>query len=139
MWPELQKYLQKPNILFSIIVIFSLIQTATTITSESFIQLHDPKINQLLAAEYDCSKQYSLKQFSLNQEQKCTQTPSAIEFTRTFASVYVRAEAKRARVLRCSATIQKTCVSPAQGAHYKKYTHDRIDWHTSTFSLLKKL
>ena len=62
-------------ILFPVTFIFSLIQTATTTTSENLTQLDLSKLTHLLPILYDCSKQYNLRQFSLTRVQKLTQAP----------------------------------------------------------------
>ena len=54
---QTQNYFLKPNKLFSVILTFSLMQTANTISSETSIPPGDPKIFQLLATHSDCSKQ----------------------------------------------------------------------------------
>ena len=48
---------------FSVKFVFSILQTATLITSELLIQPDDPRITQLLATQYDSSKQYSRRHF----------------------------------------------------------------------------
>ena len=81
-------------ILFSVRIIFSLVQTATTITSETLLQPDDRRFTQLVATHYDCSKQYNLRQSSLTRVQKCNKAPSETEYTRIFALVFIRAKAK---------------------------------------------
>ena len=66
-------------IFFSVILFFSLVQTTTTITSENLIQPDIPRITQIQASHYDCSKQYNLRLFSLSPEQECTQAPSDLK------------------------------------------------------------
>ena len=102
------------------------------------IQPDDPTITQLLATHYDCSKQYNLRQFSLTRVQKCTQTDSEIEYTRTYALVVNRPKAKKLKIFRRSATIQKTRVFCAQGAQDNYYRHYRMDWHTNSMQLPKE-
>ena len=48
-----------------------------------------------------------MRQFSLTPVRKCTQTPSEIEYTRTIASVVIRAKAKTNKAFRCSATFKR--------------------------------
>ena len=57
--------------------------------------------------------------FSLTGVEKYTQALSEIEKPRTSASVSIRAEAKKFKALRCSATIQKSRVIFARGAQNK--------------------
>ena len=114
-------------------------QIANAITSESLIQLDDPRKNHFLATHYDCSKQNNLIKFSLTQFEKSTKALSENEYTRTFASVCIRAKAKRFKAFRCSSTIRQTRVFCAQGAHDKNSTFDRKDWHTNSMPLPKEV
>ena len=57
-------------ILFSVILHFSLLQIADANTSEKLVQPDDPRITQLLATHNDRSKQYQLRQCSLNRLQE---------------------------------------------------------------------
>ena len=68
---------------------------------------------------------------------KGTQSASEHEQTGTFASVFISAKAKRVKVFRCSATVQKTRIFCAQGAHHKWYSQDRMVGHTQSMPLLK--
>ena len=70
-----------------------------------------------------------------SREQKSPQAPSEIDYTTTFASVFIRAKLKRIKALCFSATIQKVRVFSAQDAHDKFYRHDRRDWHTNSMPL----
>ena len=54
----------KPMILLSVLLIFPMLKTATTTISENLNQCDDLRIRQLLATNYDVSKQYILKQLS---------------------------------------------------------------------------
>ena len=54
----------KSTILLSVVFSFSSLQIADATTSENSIQPDDPWITQLLAAQYDCSEQFKLTQFS---------------------------------------------------------------------------
>ena len=114
-------------ILVSTIFHFSVLQIPDAITNENLIQPVGPRIHQLLATHYDCSAQYSLRQFSLIRVQKSTQAASENDYTRTFASILIRSLAKRNKASRCSAIIRKTDVFCAHGAHDKQYRHDRMD------------
>ena len=44
-------------ILCCVLIVFSLLQTVNTFTSENLIRPGDPRITQFLADHYDCSKQ----------------------------------------------------------------------------------
>ena len=103
------------------------------------IQPDDLRLTQLQATNFDCSKQYSLRKFSSTRLQNCNEAPSAIEYTRTFASVFIGAKVKIKTAFRCSATIQKTPVFCALGAYDKKSRHDRMDWHNNTMPLPKQV
>ena len=92
---------------------------ADAIFSKNLIQIGDHRITQLLAIHCDCSEQYNMKQFSLTRLQKCTQSPFEIEYTRTFASVFIGAKSKRNKKFCCSVTLQKNRKFCAQGAHTK--------------------
>ena len=107
-------FTQKSTILFSVILFSSLMKLADAILTEKLIQLDDPRVNKLLATHSDCSKPYKPKQFSLTRSQNCTQAPFEIEYTRRFASVFIRARAKRRTTFRSSATVQKNRVSRGQ-------------------------
>ena len=61
-------------------------------------------MTQLLATHYDCSKRYNLRKSSSFRVQKCTQVCSEIDYTRTNASVFFPAKAKKNEAFRCSAT-----------------------------------
>ena len=114
----------KHMILFSVFILFSPLQTVTTITSKKLVQPDDPRITQLLATNYGCYKQKNPRQFSFTRVQKCIQAPPESENTRTLASVFFPA-----KDFRCSATVQNVqtnrvfCV---QGAHTNKI--DRNVW-----------
>ena len=146
LWSEIKSQFQKVKILFSAEAIFllsitfqfSLLQNADAIISVLLIQPDDPTFTQLLATHYDCSKQYNLRQFSSTRVQKCTQTDSEIEYTRTYASVVNRPKAKKLKIFRRSATIQKTRVFCAQGAQDNYYIRYRMDWHTNSMQLPKE-
>ena len=111
-------------ILFSVVINLSLLLIVDAITSENLTQPDDPRITQLPATHYECSKQNNLRQFCLNWFRKCTQDTSGIEFSRTFAPVFIRAKAKTKKVFRCSATSQKSRVFCAQGAQDEIYIHN---------------
>ena len=124
---------------FSLKFEFSSLSIADAITSEYLIHPNHPLIIHLLASFSDCSKQNNLRQFSLARVQICTQTASEVEYARTFAAVLICAEAKRLKAFSCSATVRKDVNFCAQSAHHRKYRHERIDWHTKSLPLPKKL
>ena len=116
-------------VLFSVRYFFSSLQIANAISSEKLIRTDDSWLTQLLATHNDCSEQYNMKQISLTPAQKCTQAPPEIEYTRSFASVFIRPKAENFKPFRCSATIEKNRIFFAQVSHYNWYRHDRMDWH----------
>ena len=136
-WCKSKNYFLKPNFLISVILIFSSLQTADGTTHEKLIQNVDPMISQLLASQYDCSKQYSLKKVSLSQVQERYQAHSEIDFSGPFGSVFTRVKTKRYGAFRCTAKIQKNRVSCAQGLHNKDYRHDHMQWHNNSMPYLK--
>ena len=105
-WIEKPNYFLKPMIFFSITVIFYLLQIANTITYEILYQPVDPRITQLLAVHYDCSKQYNMRQVSLAGVQTSNQAHSGFGSMRIFAFVFARVEAKRTKFYRRSANNQ---------------------------------
>ena len=56
-----------------------------------------------MVSHYNCAKQNNLRQFSLLNVEPCKQAPSDIQHTKTQATVYVRAIAKRIKALKCEA------------------------------------
>ena len=106
-------------ILFSVVLLLYLLQIAATMTSENLMQLDDPRITQLLFTQFESSKHYNVTQFSSTWVQKNTQALPEIRHNKTFASAFIGANAKRIESFRCSATIQKTRVNFARGAHDK--------------------
>ena len=107
LWFNIQNYILKAVILFSVKLFFFLLQTINTITPEKLIQLNDLRIIQLLATLYDCSEQYNPRHFSVTRVHKWNQAPSANEYTRTFASVYIHAKVTRVKTFRCCARFKK--------------------------------
>ena len=51
LWPEMQNYFLKPNILLYVLPVLSLLQTAETATTKNLIQLDDPRVTQLLCTQ----------------------------------------------------------------------------------------
>ena len=93
---------------------------AEAIISEDINQPEDPRITQLLATNYDRSKQTNLRQFRLFRERKLNQSRSEIKYIRTFVSVFIHAKPRRNKAFCCSATNQKTRVFCPQSSHSKK-------------------
>ena len=88
-----------------------------TTNSENHISEQDPNILTLMVSHYDCAKQNTLRHFSLLNVEPCKQAPSDIQHTKTQATVYVRAKAKRSEAFKCEAYIKlKRC-----GVH--KHSH----------------
>ena len=126
-------------ILLCVIFYFSSLHTADAFTSEKIIQLGDLRFTQILATHYDCCKQNDLRHFSSTRVRKCTQAPPETKYTRTLASVLIRATAKRYKTFRCSANVKNNGTSGAQFSQYKWHRHDRIDWHTNSKPLPTEL
>ena len=75
----------------------------------------------------------------MTRAQNCKQSPSEIEGTGTFASVFDRVQAKKIRAFRCSATLQKNVSFPTRGAYGNQCRHDLTDWQTNAMTLPKKM
>ena len=75
-------------------------------TNTNHISDQDPNILNLMVSHYDCAKQNYLRQFSLLNVEPCKQAPSDIQHTKTQATVYVRAKAKRIKAFKCEAYIK---------------------------------
>ena len=85
------------------LVHFSSIPKVDTTNSENHIPEQDPNILTLMVSHYDCAKQNNLRQLSLLNVEPCEQAPSDIQHTKTQATVYVRAKAKRIKAFKCEA------------------------------------
>ena len=79
---------------------------ADTTNPENHISPQDPNILNIMVSHYDCAKQNNLRQFSLLNVEPCKQAPSDIQHTKTQATVYVRAKAKRIKAFKCEAYIK---------------------------------
>ena len=79
------------------------IHKADTTNPENHISPQDPNILNLMLSHYDCAEQNNLRQFSLLNVEPCKEAPSDIQHTKTQATVYVRAKAKRLKVFKCEA------------------------------------
>ena len=91
-----------------------------------------------MVSHYDCAKQNNLRQFSLLNVEPCKQEPSDIQHTRTPATVYVRAKAKRIKAFKCEAYIKtkKVWCSPTFSFSRR---YDRLHWGQNTLELPKIL
>ena len=75
--------------------------------TENYLPSDDPNITNLMVSHYDCAKQYNLRQFNLLNVKQCTEAPSDIQHASVKARVYVRANAKRIKALKCVAYAKK--------------------------------
>ena len=80
---------------------------ADTTNPENHISPQDPTTLNLMVSHYDCAKQNNLREFSLLNVESCKQAPSDIQHTKTQATVYVRAKAKRNKAFKCEAYIKR--------------------------------
>ena len=101
------------NILFNTYIVYiTHIVNSTSVpkndktNSENHISEQDPNILNLMVSHYDCAKQNNLRQFSLLNVEPCKQAPPDIQHTKTQATVYVRAKAKRIKAFKCGAYIK---------------------------------
>ena len=79
---------------------------ADTTNPENHISSQDPNILNLIVSHYDCAEQNNLRKFSLLNVEQCNQAPSDIQHTKTQATVYARAKAKRIKAFKCEAYIK---------------------------------
>ena len=79
---------------------------ADTTNPEHHISPQVPNILNLMVSHYGCAKQNNLRQFSLLNDEPCKQAPSDIQHTKTQATVYVGAKAKRIKAFKCEAYIK---------------------------------
>ena len=91
--------------IYIIHIVHSLVQPSTvpkvdTTNSENHISDQDHNILHLMVSHYDCAKQNNLRQFSLLNVELCKQAPSDVQHTKTQATVYVRAKAKRIKAFK---------------------------------------
>ena len=56
-----------------------------------------------MVSHYDCAKQNNLRQFSVLNVEPFKQAPSSKHHTKTQATVYVRAKAKKIKGFKCEA------------------------------------
>ena len=109
-----------------------------TTNSENHISEQDPNILNLMVSHYDCEKQNNLSQFSLLIVEPCKQAPSDIQHTKTQATVYVRAKAKRIKAFKCEAYIKTEKVWCSQTFSSSR-RYDRLQWGQNTLEFLKIL
>ena len=77
-----------------------------TTNSETQISEQDPNILNLTVSHYSSAKQNNLRQFSFLNVEQCKQAPSDIQHTKTQATKYGRAKAKRIKAFKCEAYIK---------------------------------
>ena len=91
-----------------------------------------------MVSHYDCAKQNDLRQFSLLNVEPCKQATSDIQPTKTQATVYVRAKAKRIKAFKCKAYIKTVKVWCCQTFSSSR-RYDRLQWGQNTLELPKIL
>ena len=111
---------------------------ADTANPENHISPQDPNILNLMVSHYDCAKQNNLRQFSLLNVEPCKQAPSDIQNTKTQATIYVRAKAKRNKAFKCKAYIKTEKVWCSQTFSFSR-RYDRLQWGQNTLELPKIL
>ena len=133
------------NILFNTYIVYIIhivnstsVPKVDTTNSENHISEQDPNILNLMVSHYDCEKQNNLSQFSLLIVEPCKQAPSDIQHTKTQATVYVRAKAKRIKAFKCEAYIKTEKVWCSQTFSSSR-RYDRLQWGQNTLEFLKIL
>ena len=91
-----------------------------------------------MVSHYDCAKQNNLRQFSLLNVEQCKQTPSDLQHTKTQATVYVRAKAKRIKAFKCEAYIKTEKVWCSQ-TFTSSRRYGGLQWGQNTLELLEIL
>ena len=109
-----------------------------TTNPENHVSEQDPNILNIMVSHYDCAKQNNLRLFSLLNVEPCKQAPSDIQHTKTQATVYVRAKAKRTKAIKCEAFIKTEKVWCSQ-TFTSNRRHNRLDWGQNTLELPKKI
>ena len=99
------------DILFITYIVYLIRLTNTTSKADTtnpgnHISPQDPNILNLMVSHYDCATQNNLRQFSLLNVEPCKQAPSDIQHTKTQATVYARAKAKRVKAFKCEAYLK---------------------------------
>ena len=133
------------NILFNtyIVYIIHIVNTTSvpkvdTTNSENHISEQDPIILNLMVSHHDCAKQNNLRQFSLLNVEPCKQAPSDIQHTKTQATVYVRAKAKRTKAFKCEAYVKTEKIWCSQTFSSSR-RYDCLQWQQNTLELPKYL
>ena len=133
------------NILFVTYIVYLIHLTKTTsvpkadtTNPENHISPEDPNKLILMVSHYDCGKQNNLRQFSLLNVEPCKEAPSDIQHTKTQATVYVRAKAKRIKAFKCEAYIKTEKVRCSQTFSSSR-RYDRLQWGQNTLELPKIL
>ena len=111
---------------------------ADTTNPENHISSQDPNILNLIVSHYDCAEQNNLRKFSLLNVEQCNQAPSDIQHTKTQATVYARAKAKRIKAFKCEAYIKTEKVWCSQTFSSSR-RYDRLQWGQNTLELPKIL
>ena len=106
---------------------FASVPKVDTTNPENHISEQDPNILNLMVSQYDCAKQNNLRQFSLLNVEPCKQVPSNSQHTKTQATVYVRAKAKKIRVFKCEAYIKTEKIWCSQTFSSSR-RYDRLQW-----------
>ena len=109
-----------------------------TTNQENHISEQDPNNLNLMVSHYDCAKQNNLRQFSLLNVEPCKQAPSDIQHTKTQATVYVRAKAKRIKAFKCEAYIKTEEVWCSQTFSSSR-RYDRLQRGQNTLEIPKIL
>ena len=105
-----------------------------TTNPANHISEQNPIILNLMVSHYDCAKQNNLRQFSLLKVETCKQAPSDIQHTKTQATVYVRAKAKRIKGFNCEAYLKTEKVWCSQTFSTSR-RYDRLQWGQNTSEL----
>ena len=126
-------------ITYTIYIVYSTsVPKVDTTNSENHISEQDPNILNLMVSHYDCAKQNNLRQFSFLNVEPCKQAPSDIQHTRTQATVYVRAKAKRIKAFKCEAYVKTEKVWCSQTITSSR-RYDRLQWGQNKLELPKIL
>ena len=120
------------------IVIATSVPKVDTTNPENHISEQDPNILKLMVSHYDCPKQNNCRHFSLLNVEPCKQAPSDLQHTKTQATVYVRAKAKRIKAFKCEAYIKTEKVWCSQ-TFTSSRRYDRLHWEQNTLELPKIL
>ena len=111
---------------------------ADTTNLENHISPQDPNILNLMVSHNDCAKQNNLRHFSLLNVEPCKPAPSDIQHTKSQATVYVNAKAKRIKAFKCEAYI-KTEKHWRSQLFSSSRRYDRLQWGQNTLELPKIL